>query len=168
MRMATAVLAAALSFSGPAWSREDPEQEQAQPTFSGQGPCANGCLTPVEAVTYASQLGTRAGVSGRFELTVRAVGERDGMIYLNSETDYRDRNCLTIAVAKQLARRVFGSDALDPIRQRLIGRKIVVAGVARQVRIDFTVDGQPTGKYYFQVHARAMSSRQFLAVPPPA
>jgi len=34
----------------------------------------------------------------------------------------------------------------------LIGRKIYVRGQARTVRIDFTVDAQPSGKYYYQTH----------------
>jgi len=34
----------------------------------------------------------------------------------------------------------------------LVGRKIFVRGVARRVKIYFTVDGHATDKYYYQTH----------------
>lgn len=61
-------------------------------------PCEQGCINPIEAVTYASYLGSRAGVAGEFELTVKAVGFENGRFFLNSELDYRDRNCLTLVI----------------------------------------------------------------------
>ncbi|MBS0481956.1 MAG: hypothetical protein JSR96_07320 [Proteobacteria bacterium] len=131
-------------------------------------PCARGCLNPIETVTYASYLGDRAGVAGEFELTVRAVGQQHGIIFLNSETDYLDRNCLTIALPLALAHQIFGTTDLDQLRRRLPGKSAVFGGVARQVRIDLTDAGRPTGKCYYQVHVNIMSPHQALRLPSPS
>ena len=128
-------------------------------------PCASGCLSPVEAVTRASQLGDRGGLAGQFKLVVRGVGAQDGFVYLNSEADYRDRNCLTIAMPAAIALTAFGTADPEQIKQRLLDRQIVATGVARRVRIDFLVEGQPSGKYYYQVHVRIGQAQQLLVLP---
>lgn len=134
--------------------------------FSQPPPCYNGCLNPVEAVTYASYLAPRAGVAADFEMTVRAIGEQDGRFYFNSERDYRDRNCLTIAVPQTVAQAVVGAGQLDLLRQRYIGQRIVVRGIAQRVRIEVIDDkGEATGKYYFQIHVRVGSPQQMLVKP---
>ncbi len=132
-----------------------------QPTV----PCARGCFDPIEAVTYASSVGERGGVAGEFSVPIKGAGERDGRLYLNSEADYRDRNCLTVAIPLGVANAIFGTTELDAIRQRLLGKRIVVAGIAHQVRIDFTQDGKPTGKYYYQVHVGISTPQQVLQLP---
>lgn len=128
-------------------------------------PCASGCLNPVEAVTLASQLGDRGGLAGQFQLTVRGVGAQNGFVYLNSEADYRDRNCLTIAMPEAVAVTAFGTADPEQIKQWLLNQRIVVTGVARRVRIDFLVEGRPTGKYYYQVHVRVGQRQQLLVLP---
>ena len=98
------------------------------------------------------------GVSGVFALTVQAAA-RPGPLYLNSERDYRDQRDLTIVVlpaaAKALAERLHG----EPERV-LRGRRILVAGWARRVRIDFIADGRPSGKYYYQTHVVVTDAAQ--------
>lgn len=126
--------------------------------------CARGCINPIEAVTYASYLGEKAGVAGDFELTVRAVGEQNGNLFINSEADYRDRNCLTVAIPGRLLARLFQTTDRAAIERRLVGKRIVVSGIARQVRIDISDSGKPTGKYYYQVHVRVNEARQ-MRVP---
>jgi hypothetical protein len=128
-------------------------------------PCASGCLNPVEAVTLASQLGDRGGLAGQFQLTVRGVGAQNGFVYLNSEADYRDRNCLTLAMPAGIALAAFGTADPEQIKAQLLDRQIVATGVARRVRIDFLVEGQPTGKYYYQVHVRIGQRQQLLVLP---
>jgi len=91
-------------------------------------------------------------ITGVFRLQVRGAGRRDGRLYLNSETDYRDQRCLTIAIpdeiAELLAARLGGDPALV-----LMGKVIRVKGEARRVTIGFFEhDGTPTKEYYFQTH----------------
>jgi hypothetical protein len=44
------------------------------------------------------------GVSGVFELHIKSTMRQGGVIYLNSETDYRDQRCLTLAINPIVAR----------------------------------------------------------------
>lgn len=126
-------------------------------------PCQRGCLNPVEAISYANYLAPRAAVAAEFELTVKAVGTSRGRFFLNSETDYRDRNCLTVVLSPEVAQALAGSADVAGLEQRFKGKRIAVEGLARRVRIDFTDDaGKPNGKYYFQVHVVVMSARQIV------
>ncbi|WP_431635713.1 hypothetical protein ACQVBX_17395 [Dyella sp. KULCS107] len=114
-------------------------------------------IDPSQAVQLAAAAAPR-GVSGVFALTVQATA-RPGPLYLNSERDYRDQRDLTVVVlpaaAKALAERLHG----EPERA-LRGRRILVAGWARRVRIDFLADGRPSGKYYYQTHVLVTDATQ--------
>ena len=125
-------------------------------------PCAAGCLTPIEAVTYADNVAPRAGIFAEFDLIIRSVGEVQGRYYLNSETDYRERNCLSIVLTPNVAQALAGTMDLNALAVAMKGRRIAVQGVARRVRIDFTEDGKATGKYYYQVHVVVTDPRQIV------
>ncbi len=114
--------------------------------------CAERCINSIEAVTLAAQVGNGAGVMGDFAMTVKAIGFERGRFYLNSELDYRDRNCLTVVIPATTMSKLVGTTDLEAVKKFYVGSKIAARGVARQVRIDFTADGQPTGKYYYQIH----------------
>lgn len=127
--------------------------------------CARGCLSPVEAIAYAAYLAPRAAVAAEFEMTVKAIGTDNGRIFLNSETDYRDRNCLSIALTPSAALLNLGASDVNALRQKLVGRRIVVRGVAQRVRIEFLADGKPSGKYYYQVQVPVSNNRQIALMP---
>ncbi|MCJ2185299.1 hypothetical protein [Novosphingobium beihaiensis] len=160
---ALAILAqAAAAHTGPP---NPPPAEDTKRTltikFHRTGPsCKPGCLSPVEAVTYASYLGNKAGVAGTFDMPVVTVGEQHGTFYLNSEKDYRDRNCLTVAITPKALKALAGSTDLDVVRKKLRNHRLIVRGIARQVRIGLTSDGKPTGKYYYQIHVRVSRGDQ--------
>ncbi|WP_226636069.1 hypothetical protein [Novosphingobium profundi] len=159
--MNAALLALALASLAPAAGASSPPvRDTTLDTTSRTQACTPDYLSTTEAVTYASYLGSKAGVAGIFEMPVRAVGAQSGHIYLNSERDYRDRNCLTVSIPKATAQRMFGSDDPDEIAKHLKGQRIFVKGIARQVRINFIANGQPTEKYYFQVHVLADQPEQ--------
>lgn len=131
--------------------------------FEPRKPCERGCLNPVEAISYANYLAPRAAVAAEFELTVKGVGESRGRFFLNSETDYRDRNCLTIVLSPEAAKSLAGSANLAALDGHFKGKRIAVQGVASRVRIDFIDDnGKPSGKYYYQVHVVVMDARQIV------
>lgn len=123
-----------------------------------QGLSTANLIDPAEAIQSAATAAPQA-VRGRFAMRVRAVGRRDGNIYLNSEQDYRDQRNLTVTIRPSainaLAER-FGEQA----DRFLIGKRIVVDGEARRVQIDFTHNGQPTGKYYYQTHVDVREASQ--------
>lgn len=128
--------------------------------ISHREPCRDGCLTPVEAIAYASYLAPKAAVAGEFEFLVKAVGGQRGRFFLNSETDYRDRNNLTVALSGSAARMLAREGGREALEKRFLGKRITVEGIARRVRIDFTADGEPTGKFYHQVHVSVSTPSQ--------
>ena len=134
----------------------------APPPAPARKPCALGCLTPVEAISFADNVAPKAGIAGEFDLTVMSVGEQQGRYYLNSEADYRERNCLTIVVAPSVVQSMIGTADLAGLAARMKSKRIAVQGIARRVRIDLTDNGQATGKYYYQVHVLVTDPRQIV------
>ena len=99
------------------------------------------------------------GVTAVFEMTVRGGGRQDGRLYLNSEADYRDQRCLTIAVPEEIAQELAEKLAGDPVLA-LNGKTIQVAGTAKRVKIWFYSQGARTDRYYFQTHVLLTSGSQ--------
>lgn len=65
--------------------------------------CADGCLTPSEAVAVAFSAGPDQRVKGRFVLDVRGGGDSnwrapENLFFLNSERNYRVFGALTLAI----------------------------------------------------------------------
>jgi hypothetical protein len=120
-------------------------------------------ITPTQAILLAADAAP-LGVKGTFMLEVRAVGRKDGNIYLDSESDYRDQRNLTVAIfpdAAQELRQKFGEDA-DAVFK---GRRVRVRGEAMRVKIGFFVDGILTDKYYFQTHVDVHDATQIEVLP---
>lgn len=114
-----------------------------------------------DAVQMAAGSAPR-GVMGVFKLHVRATGEQDGRLYLNSEEDYRDQRNVAIeippAAAKQLSEQL-GADPLVALKDK----DLLVAGVAQRVTIYFyDNDGRRTDKYYYQTHVRVYNPQQIV------
>jgi tetratricopeptide (TPR) repeat protein len=91
------------------------------------------------------------GVFGVFRMRVQAHGRADGLLYLNSETDYRDPRNLSLDVHDDVQRAWQAAHGAS-VESTLMGKEILVIGEAERVRIDFRTDGKPTGKYYYQTH----------------
>ena len=134
----------------------------ASPAPAPRKPCALGCLTPVEAISFADSVAPKAGIAGEFDLTVMSVGEQQGRYYLNSEADYRERNCLSVIVMRSVVQSMIGTADLAGLATRMKNKRIAVQGIARRVRIDLTDNGQATGKYYYQVHVVVTDPRQIV------
>jgi hypothetical protein len=125
-------------------------------------PAVAATLSPKQAVMMAAEAAPK-GVDGVFELEVRGSGRDRFRTYLNSEADYRDQRNLTIALspaAVEALRQRLGADPADALR----GRRIIVTGTAERVRIDFTGNGMPTGKYYYQTHVRVTGAVQIMVL----
>jgi len=115
-------------------------------------------LVPEKAVIAAARAAPE-GVPGIFKMTVRAVGRENGRVFLNSELDYRDQRNLTIAMSDDVEKALEAKIGAVS-EQAFVGRRIFVRGVAQRVRIDFTVGGRPTGKYYYQTHVMVTAPAQ--------
>lgn len=119
--------------------------------------CAEGCLTPVEAVALAFDAGPQQRTRARFVLDIRGGGvsrpeDRERWFFLNSEKDYRVFGSLTLAFEREAMRQLLnpaGTNLSDPteegdiivererdrvalnlsnIMKRFEGRRLVVEG----------------------------------------
>ncbi len=114
-------------------------------------------IDPGQAVLRAAGA-PRLGITGVFALTVKATG-RTNKVHLISEIDYRDPRNLSIAVTPEAANQL--EEALGaPPEVLLRGKRILVSGTARRTRIDFMIDGKPSGKYYYQTHVQVTDASQ--------
>lgn len=116
-------------------------------------------LSPQDAI-FAAAEAVPEGVSASFKMTVVAGGtDRDGDVFLNSEEDYRDQRCLTLAISPSVA--LAYQDATGtPITEGLMGETLTIDGVAQRTRIDFISDGSRTGLYYYQTHIQVNDTSQ--------
>lgn len=123
---------------------------------------ASADIAPMEAIQRSAAAAPQR-VPGVFVMEVRGTGEDRGFAYLNSESDYRDQRCLTIAmtpaVAEQL-RHLHGGNGVSFYQ----GKRIRVRGEAVRTRIDFSVGGRPTGKYYYQTHVPVTDPSQITII----
>lgn len=152
----TAIATALAVSSAAAFSGQTPRPEYVEPRI----------YSVAEAIRGAARAGER-GLPGQFAFVVMGGGQDGRRVYLNSALDYRDRGTLTVALsgpaAASLATRIGG-----PAETALIGRTIVVNGVARRVRVDWLHYGEPTGRHYFQTHVSVLQAEQIEVVPGPA
>ncbi|MEN1961117.1 hypothetical protein WCE41_12440 [Luteimonas sp. MJ246] len=125
----------------------------ASPLPTGDAPW----IDPGQAVLRAAAA-PYTGVTGVFALTVQATGRTD-KVHLNSERDYRDPRNLSIAVMPRAAAELEARYGAPP-EVALRGKQVQVVGTARRVRIDFSHDGKPTDKYYYQTHVRVTRAAQ--------
>jgi len=119
--------------------------------------------TPAEAIQWAAAAAPQ-GVTGVFEMTVRAVGRANGNTYLNSEPDYRDPRCLTIEIVPSAVddfRAKYGHEPFDLLK----GRLIRVRGEVRRVTIFLAVNGQKTDRFYYQTHVQVSDAGQIELSP---
>ena len=102
-------------------------------------------------------------IRGVFDVKIRSIGEKHGVVYLNSELDYRDQRNLAIALTPDMAKHLAdeagakGYDGLD-------GRHLLVTGAAKRVAVYFYADNRKTDKYYFQTHVNVKNDRQVFIV----
>lgn len=130
---------------------------------ASSAPGASSMVQPFAAIQAAAADPSR-GLPGTFVLQVQNVSRLDAGVYLNSEDDYRDQRNLSIVVRRDA---LAGLEATygAPLEKSLWGKRLLVNGVAKRVRIDFTVDGAPSGKYYYQTHVEVRDASQVRVQP---
>ena len=118
-------------------------------------------LTPIQAIVAAAE--RPEGVTGTFLMEVRRGDREDDTLYLNSEKDYCDQRCLTIAIPKDVAsaleRKVEGDPAVA-----LKGKKIRVTGTAKRKTVWFYYMKVRSDKYYYQTHVQITDASQISIV----
>ena len=115
-------------------------------------------ISPESAVFEAAKDADN-GVSGVFQMDVVNVGMNNGWAYLNSEMDYRDQRCLTVAISPKVIEELkikHGSNW----KKEFQNQKILVEGTAKRVKIILSHNGRPTSKYYYQTHVTINSPEE--------
>jgi len=103
------------------------------------------------------------GYPGTFGFTVMRADMVGPRLFLNSYPDYRDQRNLSVAIDFRILpalRDRYGKD----LKAAFLNHEIRVVGIARRTRIDFTTDGRPSGKYYFQTHVAVTDPDQISIV----
>lgn len=119
-----------------------------------------GCLiSPPEAVVRAAEAAPKA-VAGVFGLRVRATGWQNGVLYLNSETDYRDQRNLSVSIPPPVAAQLRQTYGVSDLESYFKGRRIAVDALAYRKQIWFVENGVPTDKYYYQTHVMVEQANQ--------
>jgi hypothetical protein len=124
-------------------------------------PPAPADIDPVRAVLDAAA--SPEGVTGVFRMEVRGTTRQGDWLYLNSEADYRDQRCLTIAIPSPIARDIEKLLQGDPA-VLLKGRTIRVMGTAKRTTIWFFANGVRTDSFYYQTHVIVRELEQFEIV----
>lgn len=119
-------------------------------------------IEPARAVMAAADAAPR-GYPGRFGFVVRRADMVGPRLFLNSHPDYRDQRNLSVSIAPAALAALQTKHGSD-LRSAFMGRSILVDGEARRQRIDFTVGGWPSGKYYFQTHVSVNRAEQLQIV----
>ena len=99
--------------------------------------CAEGCLTPSEAVATAFSAGPDQRVKGRFLLHIRGGGvsrpnDLEHLYFLNSEADYRTFGSLTLAFEPEAMKRLLNPPRVVLRRSLEEGDIIVERGRPRR------------------------------------
>jgi len=131
-------------------------------------------LGPAEAIQLAERYAPDP-VPGTFRLDIRHSGKDKGIVFLNTEQDYRDPRCVSVEllpdVAKKLGKRLDGKPA-----KVLIGKTLLVTGEVRRVPI-ILVDinnkrrlrsGLEPLPAYYQVHVFVRNADQIQVLEAPA
>lgn len=103
------------------------------------------------------------GVEGTFKFHIKASGQQNGFIYLNTEDDYRDRRSITVAIHPKLIKSFEKKYGESPLTF-FLGKTIEATGEIKQQKIHFVAQGRLTEKYYFQTHFRVKYLAQIKVV----
>jgi hypothetical protein len=115
-------------------------------------------ILPEQAVMRAAQAAP-SGIVGVFDMRVKSTGSQNGIVFLNSENDYRDQRNLTIEITPEAAQALserLGASPTDALK----GKHVLVNGAAKRVTIAFYNDGKQSDKYYYQTHVKVDKADQ--------
>lgn len=99
------------------------------------------------------------GVIGTFQIPIKATGSQNGIIYLNSDLDYRDPKNITLALAPSTIE-VFSKTYNSSPELYFKNKILEVTGKVERIKIYVFKNGKRTKKYYFQTHIRVTSIAQ--------
>jgi hypothetical protein len=98
-------------------------------------------------------------VRGSFKIPIKATGSQQGVVYLNSNLDYRESTNLTIVLNPSTVialTKMYHSSPDVYLKNKMLD----VTGKVERVRIYKYENGKRTKKYYYQTHIRVTSIDQ--------
>ena len=98
-------------------------------------------------------------VPGIFSLSIKASGETSRYVYLNTESDYRDRRNVSVVLLPEF-QKAFVQKYGKKAEVMLMDKNILVNSYAKRIKIYFYSNGERTEKYYFQTHIPVKSLKQ--------
>jgi hypothetical protein len=98
-------------------------------------------------------------VRGTFQIPIKATGSQNGVVYLNSNLDYREPTNITLALAPSTIEAFSNTYKISPDLY-FINKILEVTGKVERIRIYLYKNGKRTRKFYFQTHIRIFSINQ--------
>ena len=120
-------------------------------------------MAPWKAVELAA-LYTPDGIDGTFDLLVENTGVKDGYVFLNSESDFRDQRNLSIAIGPK-AVQALTVTLKGPPQDTLRGKRVRVKGTAKRLQVYFVRDGKPTEHFLYQTYVNVDDPAQIQVAP---
>jgi hypothetical protein len=120
---------------------------------------SHSASTDVMQLIEQTAVNAPKGVKGTFQFLIKASGVERKVVYLNTELDYRDRRCITVALHPKIIAAFTQKYGSSP-KAYFINKNIEVTGEVKQMKIWFISNGKKTKKYYFQTHIRVKSINQ--------
>jgi hypothetical protein len=99
------------------------------------------------------------GVKGTFQFVIKASGVKSGVVYLNTEMDYRDRRNITVTLHSKIISVFTAKYGASPDFY-FIDKTIGVTGEIKRVKIYLIANGKRTEKYYYQTQLIVTSLEQ--------
>jgi len=98
-------------------------------------------------------------VRGTFQIPIKATGIKNGVVYLNSNLDYREPTNITLALATSTIEAFTNYYNSSPDLY-FKNKMLEVTGKVERIKIYMYKNGKRTKKYYFQTHIRVISIEQ--------
>lgn len=98
-------------------------------------------------------------IRGTFQIPIKASGSQNGMVFLNSNLDYREPTNITLAIAPSTIESFINTYKRSPDIY-FKNKTLEVTGKVERVKIYMYKEGKRTKKYYFQTHIRIKSTDQ--------
>jgi hypothetical protein len=98
-------------------------------------------------------------VRGTFQIPIKATGSQGGVIFLNSNLDYRDPKSIAVALLPSTIEPFTNMYGASPDLY-FLNKTIEVVGKVKRVKIYMYKNGKRTKKYYFQTHIKVTNIEQ--------
>ena len=116
-------------------------------------------LTDIPKLIKKAQRRYPEGVIGTFQIPIKASGNEGGVVFLNSDLDYRDPKNITVLLEPSTIESFTKIYKASP-DSYFINKTIEVRGKVERIKIYRYTKGKRPAKYYFQTHIKVTAVDQ--------